>query len=94
MTLQGKLLQALPVEKGVTNQGTEWMRQRFIVETMEQYPKTICFEMSGENRLQGVTAQPTDIVKVDFEISSREYQGRWYTQCNAWRIHKAGTFTD
>ena len=92
MQLQAKLVQVMPATEGVSAQGIQWKRQQFIVETMEQYPKTICLEVNGFNRIEGITAKLNDIVQVDFEIVSREYQGRWYTQIQAWRIQTVGAY--
>lgn len=30
-------------------------------------------------------------VKVSFDIDSREFNGRWYTQLNAWKVERVGT---
>jgi hypothetical protein len=30
-------------------------------------------------------------VKISFNLSSREYNGRWYTDVRAWRIEPAGS---
>ena len=34
--------------------------------------------------------QVGDKVKISFNLSSREYNGRWYTDVRAWRIEPAG----
>ena len=30
-------------------------------------------------------------MKIDFDIESRDYNGRWYTNIKAWKIEKAGS---
>ena len=92
MKLQAKLIQVLPATEGVSQNGNPWKRQQFIVETMEQYPRKICFDVNGTDRIAGITSVPTDIVEVDFELSSREHQGRYYTQAQAWRIVTVGKY--
>ena len=34
--------------------------------------------------------QPGDQIKVAFNVSSREFNGKWYTDLRAWRISPAG----
>lgn len=85
MEITGRLLQVLPVQSGQGKNGT-WQKQEFVIETNEQYPKKICFTVWGEkiNDLKNLT--PGNIVKVQFGIESREYNGRWYTDAKAYRI--------
>jgi hypothetical protein len=45
----------------------------------------------GEDKVRDLEKyQIGDKVKVSFNISSREYNGRWYTDVRAWRIEPAG----
>lgn len=78
----------LPIESGTSRNGNTWQKQYFVVETQDLYPKKICFQLFGDkvNNCPAVG----DEVKVSFEIESREYNGRWYTQLNAWNVEKVG----
>jgi len=91
MTITGKLKLILNVQKG-TNQATgkEWQKQSFVVETEEQYPKTICFD--GWSKLVPVIGklQIGENLTVHFRAESREYNEKWYTNLTAWKIDKAG----
>ena len=44
MKVQGKIFKKLPVVKGVSNSGKDWIKQDFVIETTEQYPKKIAFK--------------------------------------------------
>ena len=83
----GKLIKLLPVQSG-TNARGPWSKQEFILETMEQYPRKVCISAWGErvNELSATAAG--DILKVSFNVESREYNERWYTDVRAWRIEK------
>lgn len=92
MEIQGKLVHLLPEQSGTSASGNAWKKQEIVVETAEnpQYPKKICFTIFGEDRinsnLQGI--KPGDEVKVSFDVESREYQGRWFSNVNAWRVEQ------
>ena len=45
----------------------------------------------GEDKVRDLDKyQVGDKVKISFNLSSREYNGRWYTDVRAWRIEPAG----
>jgi len=83
--LTGKVLQVLPEQTGTGRNG-QWSRQDFIVETQEQYPKKVCFSAWGDKVSQLKSFKTDDTVKVSFNIESREFNGRWYTDLRVWKI--------
>lgn len=91
MTIEGKIIQVLPLQGGVSKtSGKEWALQAYVLETKEQYPKKVHFEVFGDDRIKANPCGVDDIVSVDFDIESREFNGRWYTSIRAWRIVKQG----
>jgi hypothetical protein len=87
--LTGKVLQILPEQTGTGRNG-QWSRQDFIVETQDQYPRKVCFSAWGDKVLQIKSIKADDNVKVSFNIESRDYNGRWYTDLRVWKIEAAG----
>lgn len=89
MEVSGKIIQVLPEQGGVgKTSGKEWKLQAYVLETQEQYPKKVHFEVFGEDRIKANPCQLDDIVTVSFDIESREFNGRWYTSVRAWRIQQ------
>ena len=89
MEVVGKIIQVLPEQGGVgKTSGKEWKLQAYVLETQEQYPKKVHFEVFGEDRIKANPCQLDDIVTVSFDIESREFNGRWYTSVRAWRIQQ------
>ena len=89
MTIEGKIIQVLPLQGGVSKtSGKEWALQAYVLETLENYPKKVHFEVFGDDRIKANPCGVDDIVSVDFDIESREFNGRWYTSIRAWRIVK------
>jgi hypothetical protein len=87
LELIGKLVKTLPVQSGTSARGT-WSKQDFIVETQEQYPKKICVSAWGERVNELSVMAEGDVLKVSFNLESREFNERWYTDVRAWRIEK------
>ena len=89
MEISGKIIQVLPEQGGVSKtSGKEWKLQAYVLETQEQYPRTVHFEVFGEDRIKANPCQVDEIVTVSFDIESREFNGRWYTSIRAWKIQQ------
>ena len=88
MQITGKLIQLLPPQSGQGKNGT-WKKQEVIIETEGQYPKKVCIAIWGD-KADEKTLQVGNSLKIDFDIESREYNGRWYTDVKAWKIEPAG----
>ncbi|MFI3320483.1 MAG: DUF3127 domain-containing protein [Rikenellaceae bacterium] len=85
MEFEGKVSQILPAASGTSARG-EWQRQEVI------------FEMQDGNFVRKVAVtffnKPTEVAglkmgetyTVQFNVESREYNGRWYTNLTAWRV--------
>ncbi|MFV0554605.1 MAG: DUF3127 domain-containing protein [Mangrovibacterium sp.] len=88
MEIQGKVFQVLPEQGGVAASGNAWKKQEFVVETTEnpQYPKKVCFTLFGDRMSVLQNIKEGDEVRVSFDVESREYQGRWFHNVNAWRV--------
>ena len=95
MEVSGKIIQVLPEQGGVgKTSGKEWKLQAYVLETQEQYPRKIHFEVFGEDRIKANPCQLDDIVTVSFDIESREFNGRWYTSIRAWKIQQGVVTTE
>lgn len=89
MEVSGKIIQVLPEQGGVgKTSGKEWKLQAYVLETQEQYPKKVHFEVFGEDRIKANPCQLDDLVTVSFDIESREFNGKWYTSIRAWKIQQ------
>ncbi len=88
MQLSARLVQVMPIQTGTGKNG-EWKKQEIIVETDGQYPKKICISIWGDKISQS-QLQPGNYLTIDFDVESREYNGRWYTDVKAWKVELAG----
>ncbi len=90
LAITGKLVKALDVESGTSKAGKEWKKQSFVIDTGAQFNPEVCFSLFGEDKiamLQGIN--PGEEIEVSFNLSSREYNGRYYHNIDAWRINRA-----
>lgn len=89
MDITGKLSEILPEQSGQGRNGN-WTKLSFVLETQDQYPKKICIDAWGDKVDAIKSMKINDVIKVDFDVESREYNGKWYTNIKAWRIEKQG----
>ena len=91
-TLQtsGRIIKILDIESGTSKAGKEWKKQSFVIHTGDEYNPEVCFSLFGEDKIEKLsTFSENQTVNVSFNLSSREYNGKYYHNIDAWRINKA-----
>ena len=89
MQFKGKITEALPV---VTGQGArgQWVKQGFVLEYESgQYPKSIAFDVFGDERLQklGISVGEELICDIDFKVIKGK-NGNVFNSVDCWRVEK------
>ena len=85
MEIQGKIIAVLPTRSGTSARGTQWFSQTSVIETQEQYPKKLAFDVIND-KIEQLNIQLGEILTVQFDINAREYNGRWFNSVNAWNV--------
>lgn len=85
--IRGKITHVLSPQSGVSKAGKQWMKQEFVLETEGQYPKKVAFTIFGEEKIRKAQLQQGHTVEIEVDAESREYNGKWYTDLNAWRVN-------
>ncbi len=85
MEFQGTVFKIMPENKGVSARG-EWQRQEVIFEMMDgAYARKVAVTFFNKpNDVAGLTVGSS--YNVSFNVESREYNDRWYTDIRAWRV--------
>ena len=74
------------VTEGVSQGGNAWRKCAFIFETTGDFSKTVAFNVMNSTIENFLQLQPGRIYTVLFDLSSREYNGKWYTDAKAWGV--------
>ena len=85
MEIQGKSIVVLPERSGVSQRGNQWRSISYVLETQEQYPKKLAFDVTND-KIDQLNIQLGEIITVQFDINAREYNGRWFNSINAWNV--------
>ena len=83
--ITGKIIAVLPTRSGTSARGTQWSSQTAVIETHEQYPKRVAFDVLGD-KITEFNLQVGEEVTVSFDINAREYNGKWWNSVNAWQV--------
>lgn len=89
MDLQGRVIAVLPPREGTSDRGP-WKSQEYVIETHEQYPKKMVFNVFGADRIEQFSIKLNEEVKVSFDIDAHEYNGRWFNSIRAWSVQRMG----
>jgi len=85
LEISGKIILVLAEQSGTGKNGA-WVKQDFVIETADQYPKKVCFSAWGEKAALVKSYSVGSVVKVSFNAESREFNGKWYTDLRIWKI--------
>ena len=85
MEIQGKIIVVLPERSGVSQRGNQWRSISYVLETQEQYPKKLAFDVTND-KIDQLNIRLGEILTVQFDINAREYNGRWFNSVNAWNV--------
>ena len=70
MEISGKIIAVLPLASGQGKNGT-WRSQDYVLETTDQYPKKVCFNLFND-KIDQFHLAIDDKVNVSFDVESRE----------------------
>ena len=91
LEITGKVVKILDTQRFVSkSNGNEWIKNTFVVETSGDYPKQIAFSVLGEDKFAQMGIKVGMECSVSFEVSSREWNGKYFTEANAWRVVAIG----
>jgi hypothetical protein len=87
LKINGKIVSILPIETGTSKAGKEWKKMNFVVDTGAQYNPEVCFQIFGGDKAGEflATNEEGDVITVYFNVSSREFNGKYYHNIDAWK---------
>ena len=87
MEITGRIIAVLPVQGGISKNGNEWKNRNMSWKHMTNTLRSMLPDF-GADRIDQAAIQPGEELTVFFDIDSREYQGRWFTNINAWKVER------
>ena len=83
MEIEGKIIQYLGEQSGTSKAGNLWKKKEWVLETFGQYPRKVKFHIFGD-RSDTIVLEPGKDYILSFDLESREFNGRWYTDVSVY----------
>ena len=94
MEIIGKLVQKLERETGVSNSGKTWEKQSILVEQSgTDYNKEVVISFFGDKIKSIRDVEEGSDVNVSVNLSSREFNGKYYHSIDGWFCAVSGKET-
>ena len=94
MKIIGKLVQKFDSEKGVSKSGKAWEKKSILIEQSgTDYNKEVVVSFFGDKVKSLRDIEEGSEVSVSINLSSREYNGKYYHNIDGWFIAKLGEET-
>ena len=87
MELQGRVIAVMEPREGTSARGP-WKSQQYVIETHDQYPKKMVFDIFGAERIDQFAIKAGVEILVSFDVDAHEYNGRWFNNIRAWNIQR------
>ena len=89
MRIEGKLIKIFDLETGVSKAGKEWKKQSILIEQNTEYNKELVISYFGDNVNKILQKEIGDNLSCSVNLSSREFNGRWYHNIDGWTCETA-----
>ena len=87
MKLKGKLVKMMDAESGTSKAGKEWVKRNFIINNGSDYNPEVCCQVFGKEKVDALNDfQVGQELEVSINLSSREFNGKYYHNIDAWKI--------
>ena len=74
--------------------GESFRVREFVIETQDQYPQFVKFQLTQDRCDLMNNYSENSMIKVSFDLRGREWNGKYFTNLNAWRIAAADSSED
>ena len=88
MEFTGKFIAILQPRGGVSKTGNECKSQEYVIENHDQYPRKMCFDVFGADKIDQFNIQMGEELTVSFDIDARQWQDRWFNSIRAWKVER------
>lgn len=88
MEFTGKIIAILQPRSGVSKSGNEWKAQEYVIEDHGMYPRKMCFDVFGADKIEQFNIQMGEELNVSFDVDARQWQDRWFNSIRAWKVDR------
>ena len=87
LQVNGKCIKVFETKYTSKKDGQKHQKHHFVIEVKDgEFLKNVCFTVINEDRWSKMNVVEGGTYNVSFDVLSREYNGNYYTDVNAWRV--------
>ncbi len=83
--IEGKLHKKYEME----SKSSSFQTREFVIEVDGTYPQYVKFQLTQDRCSLVDPYKEGEVIKVSFDLRGREWQGKYFTNLNAWRVEKS-----
>lgn len=86
----GKIISVGQVQMGISQNGTQWSSQEFVIEELnQQYPSRAVIQVYGSDKIQQFYIQLGEIITAYIGLKAHQSkEGRWFNQLDCWKVER------
>ncbi|MFN8338488.1 MAG: DUF3127 domain-containing protein [Saprospiraceae bacterium] len=74
----------------IESKSASFQTREFVISTDGTYPQYVKFQLTQDKCGIVDAMNEGEKIKVSFDLRGREWQGKYFTNLNAWKVEKAG----
>jgi hypothetical protein len=87
--ITGKIINIFDAEEGQSKAGKAWKKQGFLIDTGASYNPEVYLSSFGQDKCDKLNEHNIgDHIDVYFNVQCREFNGKFYTNLDAWKFDK------
>ena len=95
LKISGKIVNIFDAEEGTSKAGKAWKKQGFLIDTGASYNPEVYMYTFGIEKCDKLNENNVgDHVAVSFNVESKEWNGKYFTNLNAWKFDRNNVSTN
>lgn len=84
--LQARFVKIIDTKEGTSKSGDPYKFMTILVTTDGNYPKNVVLQCGAKSIPYVEKLSEGQLATFDYDIESREYNGKWYTSANVYKV--------
>ena len=78
----------------IESKSSSFQTRDFVISTEGTYPQMVKFQLTQDKCGIIDSVEENEKIKVSFDLRGREWQGKYFTNLNAWKVEKVASGND
>ena len=86
--MKGTITKIGDVQEGTSKAGKAWKKTNVVIDNGAEWGNVVSFTVFGDEKVENLLKynKVGQEVEISFNVSSKEYEGKFYSDISAWKI--------